>query len=250
MTIGLKMQDEGLNDRLGGTRTDERLEWIRPDDHPALTENELHLWRVRTDERGAPLDFCVAQLGRRQHERAERMRHANYRERYMRAQAGLRRVLAGYLACTPAEIEFCHGPAGKPYLQTDSLSLSFNLSTTGDLALIGVRLGAGPERELGVDCEQIRPRVDIFGVAERMMDAQIVEELRATPEPNRLERFYRAWTALEADAKCDGRGLFRQRALEAEPPVVMSFIPEEGYIASVASPRLPLERHWRAFELN
>ncbi|WP_240905839.1 4'-phosphopantetheinyl transferase family protein [Thiorhodococcus mannitoliphagus] len=211
---------------------------------------DLHLWRIRADGRGADLNRCLPILGPRQRERAERMRHAQYRERYIRAQAGLRRILAGYLDEAPGRLEFRYGPAGKPYLEAGDLSLSFNLSTTGDLALVGVRLGLAPERELGVDCEWIRPRIDIFAIAERMFDPESVAALKRTPESEQLERFYLAWTALEADAKCDGRGLFRQRAANALHPLVRNCIPEAGYVAAIASPSLPAKDLWQTFDLD
>lgn len=260
MTIGVKMTAEMAAGKLAaGFRTDgiqeggngeEWIRWTRAASHPVLDAAELHLWRIRADHRGADLNRCLPCLGARQRERAERMRYAGYRERYIRAQAGLRRILAGYVGTAPERIDFRYGPAGKPYLEAGDRSLAFNLSTTGDLALVGVRLGLSPERELGVDCEWIRPRIDIFGVAERMLDPETVEALRRTPESEQLERFYRAWTALEADAKCDGRGLFRPRAPAAPRPTVRNCIPEDGYVAAIASPTLPPRATWRAFDLD
>ncbi|NEV60913.1 4'-phosphopantetheinyl transferase superfamily protein [Thiorhodococcus minor] len=241
------LQADGLQEE---EKREESLHWTRAASHPPLAPEELHLWRIRADRRGADLSRCLPCLGARQRDRAERMRHAGYRERYIRAQAGLRRILAGYVDAAPERIAFCYGPAGKPYLEAGDLGLAFNLSTTGDLALVGVRLGLSPERELGVDCEWIRPRIDIFGVAERMLAPETVEALRRTPEPEQLDRFYRAWTALEADAKCDGRGLFRPRAPEAPRPMVRNCIPEDGYVAALASPTLPHRAAWRAFDLD
>ncbi len=215
-----------------------------------LDSSDLHLWRIRTDARGMDLDHGLSLLGDRQRERARNMRHAAYRERYIRAQAGLRTILARYLGGTPQAIGFRYGPAGKPYLQPEDGALSFNLSTTGDLALVGLLAGVGPAQELGVDCEWIRPRVDVFAVAERMFEPAVVETLRDTAEPDRLPYFYRAWTALEADAKCDGRGLFRPRPAGAVRPMVRHCVPEAGYIAAIAGASLPPVAEWKTFALE
>jgi 4'-phosphopantetheinyl transferase len=83
-----------------------------------------------------------------------------------------------------------------------------------------------------------------------MFTPEQVRILSETPEPRRLEAFYRAWTALEADVKADGRGLFRPRAGPAIPPQVMHCIPAPGHIAAVARAALPPLDTWVALELE
>ncbi|MBK1719414.1 4-phosphopantetheinyl transferase [Thiocystis violacea] len=217
---------------------------------PSLGTGDPHLWRIRTDSRGMELELALSGLGERQRARAGAMRHAAFRERYIRAQAGLRLILSRYLGGTPATLRFEYGPAGKPYLDNPGGSVFFNLTTTGDLALVGLCAGIGPESELGVDCEWIRPRVDILAVARRMFAPEVAQALEKTAEPERLAYFHRAWTALEADAKCDGRGLFRPRLPGATPPEVRHCIPEPGYIAAVARARLPPPSDWLTYDLD
>ncbi len=212
---------------------------------PALAAGDLHLWRIRTGDGGAALDACLALLGERQRARALRMTHPGARDRYVRSQAGLRQILGLYLGFGPASIVYGYGPAGKPGLAGECNWLEFNLTTTGDLALVGLSRGM----ELGVDCEWIRPRRDIESVARKMLDPRQVETLIATPEPERLAAFYRAWTALEADAKRDGRGLFRPRPPGARAPQVRHCIPEPGYVAAVARVGLPVVDRWQTLEL-
>jgi 4'-phosphopantetheinyl transferase len=72
-----------------------------------------------------------------------------------------------------------------------------------------VALSTGADAALGVDCEWIRPRANLPTIARRLFEPATVAALEAAPESERLERFHIAWTALEADVKCDGRGLFR-----------------------------------------
>jgi 4'-phosphopantetheinyl transferase len=209
----------------------------------------LHLWRIRTDAAGIGLAHGQSLLGERQRARAARMLHQPYRERYVRAHAGLREILSRYLDAPPGLLRFEYGPAGKPALADAALPLSFNLTTTGDLALVAVCAGVGPSTDIGVDCEWIRPRHDIEAVAERMFAPEVVRTLASAPQHERLARFYRAWTALEADAKADGRGLFRPRPAGAQPPAVLHCIPETDYIAAVARAILPPVTDWSTFDL-
>lgn len=228
----------------------ERIRWRAGPLRVEVQSDALHLWRIRTDERGVDLADALNLLGERQRARAEGMRHLPYRDRYVRAHAGLRAILSRYLDTPPRSIRFDYGPAGKPTLAAESVDLSFNLTTTGDLALVAVCAGSGPSAEVGVDCEWVRPRHDILAVARRMLEPDVARAIAAAAEPDRLELFYRAWTALEADAKADGRGLFRPRPPGAHRPRVLNWVPETGYIGAVARTILPCVVEWSAYDLR
>ncbi|HYN77802.1 MAG TPA: 4'-phosphopantetheinyl transferase superfamily protein [Lamprocystis sp. (in: g-proteobacteria)] len=231
---------------MGDYKTNHTIHWQPADSAPALFPGGLHLWRIQADARGDDLDVALGLLGERQQQRAQGMGHAAYRERYIRAQAGLRRVLGLYLGCAPQAVIYKHGPAGKPAIdQADDGGLEFNLTTTADLALVAISRGA----EVGIDCEWIRPRRDLEAVARRMFAPDQVTELLTTPQPKRLAYFYRAWTALEADAKADGRGLFRPRPPGACPPRVSHCCPAPGHVAAVARAQLPPLDQWFTLEM-
>lgn len=223
--------------------------WVPKRAAPALLEGDLHLWRIATGPPPGPADpGLVARLdllGKDQRSRAQRMTHATTRGRYIRAQAGLRQILGLYLDTSPASLVFRYGPAGKPALADAPPGFEFNLTTSGELALVGISRG-GP---LGVDCEHIRPRQGQLAIARRMFEPAQAETLATLPEAEALAAFYRAWTALEADAKADGRGLFRPRAPGDRPPEVRHCIPAPGYIAAVARAWVPPLYAWRTLEL-
>ena len=222
------------------------IQWQSTDSAPALAPDGLHLWHIRTDADGDNVAACLDLLGERQRNRAHGMHHAGYRERYIRAQFGLRRILGLYLGIPPGAIDFAHGPAGKPMLERNPAGLAFNLTTTADLALVAISAGA----EVGIDCERLRPRRDLDAIARRMFSSEQARLLLETPAAERLACFYRAWTALEADAKADGRGLFRPRAPGASPPQVMHCIPAPGHIAAVARAALPPAERWLTLEVE
>ncbi len=229
--------------------TEEALLWVPRESAPGLAQRDLHLWRVPTGTSDATeelrLRACLEMLGKDQRTRAQGMTHGTYRGRYILAQAGLRRILGLYLDAPPAALAFRYGPAGKPALANAPPGFEFNLTTAGDLALVGISLGSA----LGVDCEQVRPRRGLAAIARRMFEPGRAEAIAALPESEALEVFYGAWTALEADAKADGRGLFRPRPPGDRAPEIRHFVPARGYIAAVARTRLPPVSAWQTLEL-
>ena len=145
-----------------------------------------------------------------------------------RAEAGraTRHVLAGYLGTAPGSIRIVAGPHGKPELAGGELS--FNLSHSGDLALVAVARG----RAVGVDVERVEPRRDVSALAGRALDKTDAETVLALPAAERPGAFHRAWARREAVAKCAGTGL-------ATPPPagarqVYDLEVGEGYAAALA----------------
>lgn len=224
--------------------------WIPRGSAPTLALGDLHLWRVPIGEadpdEGSVVESLLPLLAEDQRSRARGMTSRAARGRYIRAQAGLRRILGLYLGSPPATLLFRYGPVGKPFLAEASRGFEFNLTTADDLALVGVSLGS----PLGVDCERIRPRRGLPGIARRMFGPGRAAAISTLPEPEALTAFYRAWTALEADAKADGRGLFRPRPPDCPPLEVRHCIPAPGYIAAVARSQVPPLDRLRTFELE
>ena len=79
--------------------------------------------------------------------------------------------------------------------------LRFNLSHSGGLALVAVTAG----REVGVDLEVARRRVDELAIAARVLGG--AQAARLAADPRRASEFMRAWVAHEAAVKCRGPGL-------------------------------------------
>jgi 4'-phosphopantetheinyl transferase len=148
------------------------------------------------------------------------------------APAGLtlRRVLAVYLGGTAAEIELTRGEHGKPRLAEDPSRLAFNLSHSGDLALIAL----ARDREVGVDVERVKPGRDFLALAERALAPEAAAAVREAAEPERARLFYELWTRHEARLKCLGLGL---AAPPASPPpaVAVQALPiDPGFAAAAA----------------
>jgi len=136
------------------------------------------------------------------------MRYRTPRRRFIAAHGALRKLLGAYLGLHPSEVAFVHNEFGKPALIGAGPGqfggrLSFNLSHSGDLALIGIALDA----EIGVDVEYIRDEPDFAEIAGWFFAAEEVEELNRLPDELRGRAFLSGWTRTEAYAKARGAGL-------------------------------------------
>jgi 4'-phosphopantetheinyl transferase len=166
--------------------------------------------------------------------------------RYLIARAALRDILSRYLGVLPGSLVFAYGPYGKPGLVAPPAPLEFNLSHSGDLALLAV----AADQPLGVDLEQIRPKRNLLAIAKRMFSPQEYRQLRQLQHERRLQAFFGAWTAMEAQAKARGCGIFANVADQAAPACELRHLaPAPAYLAAVAAQHLPPHPEaWRYLE--
>lgn len=173
----------------------------------ALGARSVHVWRVSLS-RGNREEF-VRLLSPDEQERARRFIHERDAHAYIVAHGTLRRVLAGYQSTAAASLRFVAGAFGKPSLveSPHAPSLEFNLSHSGDLALIAVSR-CGP---VGVDVEQWDRRVEHLELAEQFFSPIERAALRALAHDveERTEGFFNAWTRKEAYLKATGHGITR-----------------------------------------
>jgi len=225
-----------------------RIDHWHPVVHPpTLSPGGLHLWKIPTGGRGGSLGQLWSLLSRQESERAGKLKLDHHRERYVRAHAGLRMILSGYLGAAPEMIGFCYGEAGKSRLAGPCSGLEFNLTTSGDLALVALARGV----PIGVDCEQVGDRGDVVAIARRMFSSEQASRIAAADEEERLRRFHIAWTALEAEVKRDGRGLLgRDESAARSVLSVRHCVPASGFIAAVVCERLPPVEDWVTLSLG
>jgi 4'-phosphopantetheinyl transferase len=138
--------------------------------------------------------------------RAGRIKAEHGRNRAIVARAALRNLLARELDRQPEEIGFSVGPHGKPRLDDPAPAVRFNLSHSGDRALVAM----ARDVEVGVDLEEIKPRGDMKGVARRVFTEAERDAIAVGGE----EAFYRHWVAKEAFVKATGRGIASLRSFE------------------------------------
>jgi 4'-phosphopantetheinyl transferase len=198
---------------------------------------ELHVWRAQLNSDGWPSADCLPSEER---ERATSLHRPPARKRWVAARWALRGVLSHYLEEAPAEIELRVRSNGKPMLSGPSVSLRFNLSHSGDRALVAIARG----REIGVDIERIEPRRDILALARRALGPAEAAEIRKAGSWERSALFHAAWTRREALAKCFGTGL--GAPLPAAAVTVSALDAGPGFAAAIAvsGDVLPPLRHF------
>jgi 4'-phosphopantetheinyl transferase len=179
--------------------------WIEVGRIPDLSANEVHVWLV---ELGA-IDRGIARvLGADECDRAGRFRFAADRDRYTLSHGWMRVLLGAYLRRDPQAVVLSASQFGKPFAVSPgrSVRLEFNLSHSGDVALLAV----GADRPVGVDVEEVRAERASEEVARRFFSRGEVDDLLRLPAADRTEAFFRCWTRKEAYVKARGEGFSRR----------------------------------------
>lgn len=172
--------------------------------NPGLAREEAQVWLLPCVQPPRTLGALSALLGGDERRRAGRYRFARDRERYIAAHGAVRLVLAGYLGCEPPDIELVLGEYGKPHLANrHGTPLRFNLSISGEWALLAVTLG----RDVGVDIECIDARRADREIARRWFAPGEIQALDALEGDEWVRGFFTCWTRKEAFVKATGEGL-------------------------------------------
>ena len=179
-----------------------RTIWTKPPDDVYLKSNQTDVWRVTLNPMPDSIQQAVFTLSADETGRAARFRFNEDRHRFTVSHIALRDVLARYLLCEPKQIDFTVGEYGKPVV-VSKLNLDFNLSHSGDYALIAVTRG----RKVGVDVEHFRDELEIEKIARRFFSEKENVELMGLPAGQQCAGFFNCWTRKEAYIKAHGLGL-------------------------------------------
>jgi 4'-phosphopantetheinyl transferase len=135
-----------------------------------------------------------------------RFHFARDRHRYLITRALVRTVLSLYAEIAPQDWRFVEDAHGRPRIvneDPDAQRISFNVSHTRSLVVLGVTSG----RALGVDTEDIQARRAAMDLVAHYFAAEEVAQLRATPPDLLQPRFFEYWTLKESYIKARGLGL-------------------------------------------
>jgi phosphopantetheinyl transferase len=194
-------------------------------DFSGLGPLTVHVWVVPLDDPGGP----GPDPKRRRHELAH---------------AAQDQILAAYLEIEPRALEYETLPGGKPVLA--DRALEFNLSHSGELALVAV----SRHLQVGVDLEHPRSFRNEAGMARRICGARELEHLAQAADDDELLRL---WVRKEAVVKATGEGLVHPvnqiDVLDRQvaggwlcldlPHVGTRTVRADGYRAAVALPDRP-----------
>jgi 4'-phosphopantetheinyl transferase len=152
-----------------------------------------------------PLDVpaIAVRLDDSERRRADRFVFEHDNRRFVAAHTALRVVLGRRLGLDPADVRIVAGERGKPRLEAPPIDVRFNLSHSGERALLAIATG----REVGVDIERTRPRPDPLALAERWFSLAERAHLRQVRDEDLHEMFYRVWTRKESFVKALGDGM-------------------------------------------
>lgn len=175
---------------------------------------------------------------------AQRFHFAADRHRYLVTRALLRTVLARYTDVGPGQLRFPVNAYGRPELpaaQCGGRRLSFNLSHTPELVMLGLSF----DHALGIDVENTGRRLDAPDGAHQFLSASERAGLDALPEPLRRQRFFQLWTLKEAYVKARGMGL-------SIPLDQFGFgFPRDGQVDMTVAPALgDAAGNWRFWQLR
>jgi 4'-phosphopantetheinyl transferase len=168
-----------------------------------LTSDDVHVWSVNLDEPAAAVEGCAVVLSDDERDRAERLRAAHDRRRFIVARARLREVLAGYLDCDARDLRFRAGSHGKPQLDAPLPPLVFNASHSCAKAVYAI----AARGRVGIDVERVTRIVDHQAIADRFFSPAEAASLRALAVQDRPMAFFSCWTRKEAYVKAIGAGL-------------------------------------------
>ena len=169
----------------------------------ALGSTDVHVWRVSLAQPPAAVAELARTLSDDERARAARFHFDRDRTAYTIARGTLRTLLGRYLAHPPAQLAFGYRDKGKPYLLAPAGDLRFNLSHSGQLAL----LAFGRDRELGVDIEKRRPLSDLVSLARTSFSPNEYAAFLRLPASDQQHAFFACWSRKEAFIKATGEGV-------------------------------------------
>lgn len=164
-----------------------------------LASNRIDIWQYSLHDL---FEEAPSFLNDEETTRAHRFHFARHQRRFTIARARLRQILSNYLNCTPQELVFGYHAQGKPYLLKNPKKIEFNLSHSGEMALLAI----GQEHPLGVDVEYFSKRPYI-GIAQQLFSEIEMRAMKNAPSFMEPMIFFHIWAQKEAFIKASGLGL-------------------------------------------
>jgi 4'-phosphopantetheinyl transferase len=168
--------------------------------------DRIDLWLARCADLAGDLPTKYRELLSDGEQRAEqRFYFERDRRRYLMTRALVRTVLSRYADIAPRAWRFRCNRYGRPEIANATgatQALSFNVSHTSELVLLGVTL----ESCIGVDIEMVRD-IEPLDLAERFFAPAEIGALAGVVADRQRERFFEFWTLKESYIKARGLGL-------------------------------------------
>lgn len=184
------------NDTAGNASDDEPR--IRALASPAAG---LALWLCRLDGSSRTLSRYQRLLSESETARAARFGRDELRARYILGRGALRVLLGRRLGVEPERVPIVRGTRGRP--QVPGATIDFNVSHTGNVALVGVLSGA----RVGVDIERSDRSINVDGIARRVLTPNERDAIARLDADAARRHVLTLWTCKEAMSKATGDAL-------------------------------------------
>lgn len=199
---------------------------LRMNELPGLGGDTIHIWSVHVPGVLDRLDALHGFLSAKEREKAARFHRDADRQSSIAARGALRVLLSSYTGTPAAEIEFQYSENGKPSLappsrQDTADGVSFNVSHSGDWVL----LAFGQNRNIGVDVEKIKWKMDVKSIAARYFAPEEIALIENADDAHSM--FFQLWARKEAYVKACGSALFRELG-SFSVPVSGNALPDRG----------------------
>ncbi len=215
----------------------ENVSWLlEPDTH--LLHNAVHVYSITISASLHLLNWADVLLNEPEHKRANSYYQQKDRERFIVSRVALRQLLGKCLNHAPQDIVFSIGNNKKPYIQSATQPIHYNVSHSGNQILIAVS-----DYEVGIDVEHTQADFDYEEIIPTCFSTLEAAHIRSSNDPRHT--FYLLWTRKEALLKATAKGvdddLISIPSLEGAHEVgfthvdwaVRSFVIGDGYVGSV-----------------
>ncbi|MFZ4077187.1 MAG: 4'-phosphopantetheinyl transferase family protein [Legionellaceae bacterium] len=166
-----------------------------------LSENRIDIWSFKLNTPPTREDYELI-LSDEEKKRASRYHFERHQRRFAVARITLRKILADHLGVMPQHLKFDTHRHGKPFLSYPATPLEFNLSHSGEHALLAI----GKTHPLGVDLEYFSNR-PLIGLGRQVFSAEENNILQRLSPRDQPLFFFKLWAQKEAYIKAIGEGL-------------------------------------------
>ena len=157
----------------------------------------------RIDPSSERLKIMEAWLDEAERERAARFHFPEDRARFAFGRGLARRYLSDILSVRdPKLVKFALSDRGRPTLANDE-SIQFSITHSKELVAVAMTRNA----RVGIDLECMERKLNLEGLAERILSAEDFRGFEELPEQEKEAAFFRVWTRKESYLKATGEGI-------------------------------------------
>ncbi|MEI7824392.1 MAG: 4'-phosphopantetheinyl transferase superfamily protein [Chlorobiaceae bacterium] len=170
-----------------------------------LDRHTIRLWTHEFQDVTATPPCWLALLDEKELMHCKQFRQEKDRIAYAAAHALLRTALSRALEMPPVSLTIDHDRMGKPFINTPGcMNMAITLSHTSGMVAVALSQAGN----IGVDVEAIdRKNIPHHDFSAYGLSHEEIAMLASLSHHERCEAFIDFWTAREAVAKADGRGL-------------------------------------------